>query len=210
MSSSPTDTLNEPDMIENVTFDELQIGQTARLVRTLSQDDIRAFAAVSGDTNPAHLDQAYADASMFHGVIAHGMWGGALISAVLGTTLPGPGTIYMEQSLRFSRPVRIGDTLTVTVTVLTKEPEKKRVELDCVVTNQHGDKVLSGVAKVLAPTEKVRQPRIHAPHIQLFDPEARLKALLAQGQGLSAVRCGVVHRATRARWKGRCAPRARA
>ena len=193
MSSSPTDTLNEPDMIENVTFDELQIGQTARLVRTLSQDDIRAFAAVSGDTNPAHLDQAYADASMFHGVIAHGMWGGALISAVLGTTLPGPGTIYMEQSLRFSRPVRIGDTLTVTVTVLTKEPEKKRVELDCVVTNQHGDKVLSGVANVLAPTEKVRQPRIHAPHIQLFDPEARLKALLAQGQGLSAVRCGVVH-----------------
>ena len=191
--STATDPLNDSDVIENQPFDELRIGQSARLVRTISQADIQAFAAVSGDTNPAHLDQAYADASMFHGVIAHGMWGGALISAVLGTTLPGPGTIYLEQSLRFSRPVRVGDTLTVTVTVLSKDDDKKRVELDCVVTNQQGDKVLSGLAKVLAPTEKVRQPRIHAPQIQLFDPDARLKALLAQGQGLAAVRCGVVH-----------------
>lgn len=192
-STTIPDRLDNTDMIENVTFDELRIGQTERLVRTLSQADIQAFAAVSGDTNPAHLDPVYADATMFHGVIAHGMWGGALISAVLGTTLPGPGTIYLEQSLRFSRPVRVGDTLTVTVTVLSKDDDKKRVELDCVVTNQQGDKVLSGLAKVLAPTEKVRQPRIHAPQIQLFDPDARLKALLAQGQGLAAVRCGVVH-----------------
>ncbi|MDO5625724.1 MAG: bifunctional enoyl-CoA hydratase/phosphate acetyltransferase [Pseudomonadota bacterium] len=180
-------------LIENVTFDELQIGQVARMVRTLSQDDIRAFAAISGDVNPAHLDTAYADASMFHGVIAHGMLGGAFISAVLGTQLPGPGTIYLEQSLRFSRPVRVGDTLTVTVTVLSKDEAKKRVELDCVVSNQNDEKVLSGVARVLAPTQKVRRPRMDAPHIQLFDPEARLKALLAQAQDLAAVRCGVVH-----------------
>ena len=194
MTSTPaTERLNESDMIENVTFDELQIGQTARLVRTLSQADIQAFAAVSGDTNPAHLDPVYADATMFHGVIAHGMWGGALISAVLGTALPGPGTIYLEQSLRFSRPVRVGDTLTVTVTVLNKEEGKNRVELDCLVTNQQQEKVLAGVARVLAPTEKVRQPRIQAPQIQLFDPEARLKALLAQGRELAPVRCGVVH-----------------
>lgn len=188
-----SDRSDEVDLIENVTFDELQIGQSARLVRALSQADIQAFAAVSGDTNPAHLDPVYADATMFHGVIAHGMWGGALISAVLGTTLPGPGTIYLEQSLRFSRPVRVGDTLTVTVTVTAKEVDKKRVELDCLVTNQQQEKVLSGVARVLAPTQKVRQPRIHAPLIQLFDPEARLKALLTLGQGLAAVRCAVVH-----------------
>lgn len=181
------------DVIENHSFDELRIGQSARLVRTLSQADIQAFAAVSGDTNPAHLDPVYADASLFHGVIAHGMWGGALISAVLGTTLPGPGTIYLEQSLRFSRPVRVGDTLTTTVTVLSKDAAKKRVELDCVVTNQQQETVLSGVARVLAPTEKLRLPRIQAPQIQLFDPDARLKALLAQGEGLAAVRCGVVH-----------------
>ena len=98
-----------------------------------------------------------------------------------------------KQSLRFSRPVRVGDTLTVTVTVLNKEEGKNRVELDCLVTNQQQEKVLAGVARVLAPTEKVRQPRIQAPQIQLFDPEARLKALLAQGRELAAVRCGVVH-----------------
>ncbi|MDO5289832.1 MAG: bifunctional enoyl-CoA hydratase/phosphate acetyltransferase [Pseudomonadota bacterium] len=192
---APADAASEAasEWIENVTFDELRVGQSARLVRTLSQDDIRAFAAISGDVNPAHLDAAYADASMFHGVIAHGMLGGAFISAVLGTVLPGPGTIYMEQSLRFSRPVRVGDTLTVTVTVLSKDEAKKRVELDCVVHNQHEEKVLGGVARVLAPTQKVRRPRMHAPHIQLFDPQARLHALLAQADGLAAVRCGVVH-----------------
>lgn len=190
---SPVAAGGDHDQIENHTFDELRIGQSARLVRTLSQADIQAFAAVSGDTNPAHLDPVYADATMFHGVIAHGMWGGALISAVLGTTLPGPGTIYLEQSLRFARPVRVGDTLTVTVAVLSKDEQRKRVELDCLVTNQQQEQVLSGVARVLAPTEKLRLPRIRAPQIQLFDPEARLKTLLAQAQGLAAVRCGVVH-----------------
>ena len=181
------------DFIENITFDELAIGQSARLVRTLSQSDIQAFAAVSGDTNPAHLDPAYADATLFQGVIAHGMWGGALISAVLGTQLPGPGTIYLEQALRFSRPVRVGDTLTVTATVLSKDDARKRVELDCQVSNQHGERVLSGVAKVLAPTEKVRQPRTPLPQLRLFDPEARLKAWVAQAAGTPAVHCGVVH-----------------
>ncbi len=191
----PVATGGDHEVIENLTFDELRIGQSARLVRTLSQADIQAFAAVSGDTNPAHLDPVYANATMFYGVIAHGMWGGALISAVLGTTLLGPGTIYLEQSLRFARPVRVGDTPTVTVTVLAKDEQKKRVELDCTVSNQQQEKVLSGVARVLAPTAKLRLPRIPAPQIQLFDPEARLKTLLTQGrgQGLAAVRCGVAH-----------------
>ena len=101
--------------VENVTYDELSVGQSARLLRTLTQADIQAFAAVSGDTNPAHLNSDYANDTLFHGVIAHGMWGGALISALLGTVFPGPGTIYLEQQLRFSRPVHLGDTLTVNV-----------------------------------------------------------------------------------------------
>ena len=109
---------------ENITYDELQIGQSAKLIRTLTLDDIRAFAAVSGDTNPAHLDPEYANDTIFHGVIAHGMWGGALISAVLGTQFPGPGTIYLQQDLHFTRPVHIGDTLTVVVTVSSKDDEK--------------------------------------------------------------------------------------
>lgn len=181
------------EWIENHTYAELSIGQSARLLRTLTLADIQAFAAVSGDTNPAHLNQEYANDTLFHGVIAHGMWGGALISALLGTQFPGPGTIYMEQNLHFTKPVRIGDTLTVIATVLTKDDEKKRVELDCQVTNQRGERVLYGTAKVLAPTQKVRLPKVDAPLIQLFDPQARFKELLARGAGLEAVRCAVVH-----------------
>lgn len=184
---------HSPAEVENSTFDEIRIGQSAQLVRTLSLDDIRAFAAVSGDTNPAHLDPEYADASLFHGVIAHGMWGGALISALLGTVFPGPGTIYLEQVLHFTKPVRIGDTLTVRVCVSSKDEQKKRLELDCQVDNQRGEPVLHGLARVIAPTHKIRRPALRVPTIQLFDPEARLTALLAQGRDLSAVRCAVVH-----------------
>jgi phosphate acetyltransferase len=181
------------DLIENVTYDEITLGQSARLLRTLTLADIQAFAAVSGDINPAHLNAEYANDTLFHGVIAHGMWGGSLISALLGTQFPGPGTIYLEQVLHFTKPVRIGDTLTVTATVVSKDDAKKRVELDCQVVNQKGDHVLHGTAKVLAPTQKVKLPRINAPLIQLFDPEARFKELLARSKGLAAVRCAVVH-----------------
>ncbi|KAB2896602.1 MAG: bifunctional enoyl-CoA hydratase/phosphate acetyltransferase, partial [Burkholderiaceae bacterium] len=181
------------EWLENLTYDELQVGQSARLLRTLTQADIQAFAAVSGDTNPAHLNPEYANATLFHGVIAHGMWGGALISALLGTQFPGPGTIYLEQNLHFTKPVRIGDTLTVTATVASKDDAKKRIELDCEVTNQKGERVLHGTARVIPPTQKVRLPKINAPQIQLFDPEARFKELLALADGMPAVRCAVVH-----------------
>lgn len=182
-----------PEYTDNVIYDEIRLGQTARTVRTLSLQDIQAFAAVSGDTNPAHLDPAYANATLFHGVIAHGMWGGALISALLGTVFPGPGTIYLEQVLHFTKPVRVGDTLTVTVTVTAKDDEKKRVELDCQVLNQRAERVLHGLARVLAPTQRVSSPLVNVPHLQLFDPEARQRSLLSMGDGLSAIRCGIVH-----------------
>lgn len=185
--------LPSPEFTENVTFEEIHLGQSARLVRTLTLQDIQSFAAVSGDTNPAHLDPAYADASLFHGIIAHGMWGGALISALLGTVFPGPGTIYLDQQLHFSHPVRVGDTLTVSVTVSALDSGKQRVELDCLVVNQNGESVLQGLARVIAPVKKVRIPRTEAPQIQLFDPQARLRALLAMGEALSPVRCAVVH-----------------
>jgi phosphate acetyltransferase len=184
---------NATDWIENHTFDELNIGQSAQLTRSLTLQDIQAFAAVSGDTNPAHLDPEYANDTLFHGVIAHGMWGGALISAVLGTQFPGPGTIYLQQDLHFTRPVRIGDTLTVTVTVASKDAARHRVELDCQVHNQTGEPVLHGTAHVLAPQQKVRRPRIQPATIQLIDPQARLNALLARANDLPAVRCAVVH-----------------
>ena len=183
----------EPAWLENITYDELSLGQSARMLRTLSLSDIQAFAAVSGDTNPAHLDLEYASDTLFHGVIAHGMWGAALISALLGTRFPGPGTIYLQQDLHFSRPVRVGDTLTITATVVAKDDAKKRVDLECEVFNQNTERVLHGIARVIAPTSKVRRPQVSTPHIQLFDPQARLKALLALGAGLEPVRCAVVH-----------------
>ena len=169
------------------------MGQSARLLRTLTLADIQAFAAVSGDTNPTHLNSDYANDTLFHGVIAHGMWGGALISALLGTNFPGPGTIYVSQDLHFTKPVRIGDTLTVTATVVSKDDSRKRVELACQAVNQRGESVLHGVAQVIAPTQKVRLPKPHAPQIQVFDPQARFRELLALGQGMPAERCAVVH-----------------
>ncbi len=94
-----------------------KVGDSASIVRTLTYKDIELFAIMSGDVNPAHVDEEFAKSDMFHQIIAHGMWGGALISTVLGTQLPGPGAIYLGQSLKFRRPVCLGDTITITVKV---------------------------------------------------------------------------------------------
>ncbi len=185
--------MTDTEFIENVTFDEISMGQSARLLRTLTLEDIQAFAAVSGDTNPSHMNHDFAQESPFHGVVAHGMWGGALISALLGNQFPGAGTVYMDQVLQFVKPVRVGDTLVVTATVTKLVAERKRVEFDCTVVNQRGELVLRGTAGVKAPVEKVRMAKVAAPRIQLFDPEARFKELLAKGDGMEPVRCAVVH-----------------
>jgi 3-hydroxybutyryl-CoA dehydratase len=142
------------DSLENITYTELNEGDTATFIRTLSEDDLVLFAAVSGDMNPVHLDPVYAAGSIFKERVAHGMWSGALISAALATVMPGPGTVYLEQSLSFKRPVKLDDTLTVSLTVLRKDP-KNRVVFKCDVTNQNNQKVVTGEARVIAPTEKV-------------------------------------------------------
>ena len=113
----------DEEMMENVTFSELVVGQSADLKRRLTQKDIELFAAVSGDVNPAHMDEHYAENGLFHGVIGHGMWSGGLISTVLGTKLPGPGTIYLEQDMKFKKPVRLGDEVTVRVSVKSKRED---------------------------------------------------------------------------------------
>lgn len=184
---------NVPQQVENVTYDEMHIGQTARLVRTLSLSDIQAFAAVSGDINPTHVDAEYAVQSLFHGVVAHGMWGGTLISSLFGTVFPGAGTVYVEQTLHFLLPVHVGDTLTVSVTVIAKDDVTKRVRFDCNVVNQNGKTVLDGEAVVLAPTQKISRPAVRVSPMHVFDPQARLEALLATVNHLEPVRCAVVH-----------------
>jgi len=179
--------------IENKTFDEIKVGDSAELTRTLKPEDIELFAVMSGDVNPAHVDEEYAKSDIFHEVIAHGMWGGALISAVLGTELPGPGTIYLNQSLSFRRPVGLGDTVTVRVIVKEKIPENKRLKIDCECLNQDGETVIKGEADVIAPTEKVRRPRVVLPEVHLHERGARYNELIAATHDLDPIRTAVVH-----------------
>lgn len=179
--------------IENKTFDEIKIGDSAELTRKLKTEDIELFAVISGDVNPAHVDEEYAKSDMFHEVIAHGMWGGALISAVLGTELPGPGTIYLNQNLSFRRPVGLGDTVTVRVTVASKDAETKRLKLDCLCANQDGEIAIKGQAEVIAPTEKVRRPRVVLPEVHLHERGARYRDLIAATHAMAPVRTAVVH-----------------
>lgn len=177
--------------IENRTFDELTVGETASLSHTVSQRDIDMFATATGDLNPAHVDPAFAATDMFHGVIVHGMWGAGLISAVLGTKLPGPGTIYLGQDLRFRHPVRIGDTITATLRVSAKHPEKGDVTLDCVCTNQNSEAVITGSAEARAPTVKVRRPQVVLPRVQI-DRHDRLGAIVASAKGGAPIPTAVV------------------
>jgi len=181
------------DYVENRTFDEIKVGDTANLVRTLTRDDISLFAVMSGDVNPAHVDEEYAKSDMFHEIIAHGMWGGALISTLLGTKLPGPGTIYLGQTLRFNRPVALGDTITVSVKAATKDEQKHRVTFECECVNQRGEAVIKGNAEVTAPTEKVKRPRAILPEVHLHDRGARYRQLIELTKGLAPIRTAVVH-----------------
>jgi len=181
------------DYIENKTFAEIKVGDSATLVRTLTRDDINLFAAMSGDVNPAHVDEEYARSDMFHKIIAHGMWGGSLISTLLGTKLPGPGTIYLGQTFKFTRPVTLGDTITVSVTAAAKDEERHRVTFDCRCTNQKGEMVISGSAQVIAPVEKVKRPRTVLPEVHMHDAGKRYRQLIELTKGLPPIRTAVVH-----------------
>ncbi|MFI4994816.1 MAG: bifunctional enoyl-CoA hydratase/phosphate acetyltransferase [Hyphomicrobiales bacterium] len=179
--------------IENRIFDDIAIGDTAQLARSLSHEDIELFAILSGDVNPSHLDAEYAKDAPYHHVIAHGMWGGSLISAVLGTKLPGPGTIYVDQTLHFKGPVALGDTVTARVRVREKHEETKHVVLDCECVNQMGETVIAGIAEVIAPTQKVRRPRSLLPDVLLHEPGRRYRELIERAHGLAPIRTAVVH-----------------
>ncbi len=136
---------------QGYTIEDITVGMTAEFAKVLTQADIAAFADISGDTNPVHLDEAYAAKTMFKGRIAHGMLTAGLISAVLGTKLPGPGCIYLSQELNFRAPVKPGDKVTAKVTVIEVILEKKRVILQthCLVD---GKVVLDGQAKLMLPS----------------------------------------------------------
>jgi 3-hydroxybutyryl-CoA dehydratase len=132
-------------------FEDLELGISASVSRTVSEADILMFAGVSGDTNPVHLDQEFAASTMFGGRIAHGMLSAGLISAVFGTRLPGPGSIYLSQTLKFKAPVKIGDTVVARVTVKELKTEKRRAVFST-VCSVGSTVVLEGEAELLIPS----------------------------------------------------------
>ncbi len=132
-------------------LEQIAPGASAEVERTISDAEVRTFAALTGDHNPVHLDEEAARRSVFGARVAHGMLTAGLVSAVLGTRLPGPGAIYLSQTLRFLRPVFVGDAVTVRVEVLEVLPAKRRVRLATTCRNQRGESVLEGEALVLVP-----------------------------------------------------------
>ncbi|MBL0173002.1 MAG: MaoC family dehydratase [Gemmatimonadaceae bacterium] len=134
-------------------FLALAVGQSATMTRTVSESEIVLFAAITGDSNPVHLDDAQAQASRFKGRIAHGMLTAGFVSATMAMQLPGPGSIYLSQSLRFLRPVRIGDAITTTVEIIELLPDQRHARLSTECRNQSGKLVLDGEAVILIPRE---------------------------------------------------------
>lgn len=137
--------------MKGLTIQEIQIGDVSTFTKTVTEADITLYAGLSGDFNPAHINAVEAEKGMFGRRIAHGMLSAGFISTVLGTQLPGPGTIYMGQELRFVKPVFIGDTVTAVCTVVERIEEKNRIKLETVVKNQDGENVITGFATVMPP-----------------------------------------------------------
>lgn len=133
------------------TINEIKIGDKAFFQKTISEYDAYSFAGISGDNNPAHINEVYASKTFFKGRIVHGMLTASLISAVLGTKLPGEGTIYLSQDLNFLAPVRFNDTIKAEVEVIEIDIEKNKVKLNTICTNQDDQIVLTGQAIVKPP-----------------------------------------------------------
>ncbi|MCV2357236.1 SDR family oxidoreductase [Paucibacter sp. B2R-40] len=153
-------------------FEAVNVGDQQSLVKPITEADIRRFVELTGDDNPLHVDPEYASETSFKEIVVHGMLGASFISTVIGTKLPGPGALWVSQSMEFNLPVRLGDTLTVTCTVLKKHPRERLLELDTRICNQHGQVVLSGGGKV-----KLLEP----PRPKLAAAVARLKVAIVTG-----------------------------
>jgi 3-hydroxybutyryl-CoA dehydratase len=147
------------------TMSELEVGMQGSYKKTLSERDIVLFGETSGDVNPVHFDADYAAGTIFKERVAHGMWSASLISTCIGTVMPGPGSLYLGQTLDFKAAVKPGDELTVTATI--KEKQKKILIIDCEVTNQRGEIVVSGEAKVIPPRRGAELEAPQLPNIKV-------------------------------------------
>lgn len=186
--------MNNRASITNKTYDEIKLGDSANLTRTLTKQDIQLFAIVTGDMNPAHLDENYAKTDVFRQIVGHGMWTGSMFSALLGMYLPGPGAIYLSQTLKFLKPVKLGDTITASVKVIAKDDKHKRITLETLCSNEKGEHVLEGEAVVLAPTEKIKWSGAPLPEVQVKTCSHNYEQwLIASAQGLTPLKVAVVH-----------------
>lgn len=176
--------------MSGLTVEDLRVGMSAELAKAYDEWDIYTFAALTGDLNPAHVDQAYAEKTIFKGKIAHGMLTASLISAAIGMKLPGTGSIYLDQDLKFLRPVRIGDTVTARVEVIELVREKNLARLKTTCTNQSGELLLNGTALVMPPRVKLTNggneeaERPGRPPLRLLGPgRERVRRPRARKQG---------------------------
>ena len=149
VADSYLETKGDRDMQKELTYEDIQIGDTATFSKTISEFDIYQFAGITGDFNPMHINEEFADTTIFEDRIAHGLLTGSFISTVLGMKLPGPNSIYLSQSFSFTAPVKIGDTITAKVEVIEKQDEKKFIKLKTQVWNQHKKMVVDGEALVM-------------------------------------------------------------
>lgn len=140
--------------MKQFTIDEIKLGDQASTKKVFTEKDVLDFADLSTDHNPAHVDKAYAEKTMFKKQIVHGMYVGSLFSAIFGVQLPGLGSIYTKQSLKFTKPVYFGDEIEATVRVKDLNLERNRVVFDCVAKNQNGDTVIVGEAELMPPKVK--------------------------------------------------------
>jgi 3-hydroxybutyryl-CoA dehydratase len=186
-----------------ITIDRIEVGDGAEVTRVATDGDIAGFVDSVGDYNPIHSDPAYAAGTLFKERIAPGIWTAGLVSAVIGTRLPGPGTIYLSQDLKFLRPVKLGDTITARVEVTEINREKNRVRLKTVCVNQRGEEVLGGEALVMPSRLPVRYERVADPAALLTLWALSPWAWAAQGAammgmlGLSAIALSVPRRLDR-------------
>jgi phosphate acetyltransferase len=179
------------EFIENHPFDEIRVGQSAELQRTLTRDDIDLFGKVSGDINPTHLDEEYARSSATGEITGHSLWNSGLVSSLLGNVLPGPGTVYRRQDMQFHRTVALDDTVTARVKVREKGDDNL-VLFDCDVVNQRGETVMTGVAEVFAPSEKLSLPKAVLPEVSVRRHDS-YSYLLESARGLEPIPTAVIH-----------------
>ncbi len=177
------------EMIENRTWDEIEVGDSASLTRTCRTEDVEVFGIATGDLNPTHYQGGIDNHPR---ALAHSLWGGSLLSALLGNELPGPGTVYLSQNFEFSRPVEVGDALTVSIVATEKTPPNL-VTFECRAVNQRAELVFRGNARVMAPTVKLIQPRIELHEVCLHRRHHVFEDLIARCGSLEPISVAVCH-----------------